>query len=166
MMNCTTPSAKFHSLKELQSLLAAEREAGRSIALANGCFDLIHVGHVRYLQEAASIADILVVALNSDDSLRRLKGARRGIFREDERVALISSLECVNYVTLFGQATVTEILLALKPDFHCKGSDYTPQTVPERDVVASYGGRIRIVGGAKVRSSSDILKSILALAEK
>jgi len=128
--------------------------------LANGCFDIIHIGHIRYLFEARQTADVLVVALNSDESLKKMKGEDRGIIDEAGRIQIVSSFYCVDYVTLFCELTVDQVLKKLKPDYHCKGSDYTPETVPERDTVRSYGGQIAIVGGDKIRSTSDIIDSI------
>lgn len=151
---------KFHELKELKTILEQERQNGKTIALANGGFDLVHIGHIRYLQGAGQEADILVVALNSDKSLKALKGEHRAILEERDRVRIIASFECVDYVTLFNELTVDNILLTLKPDVHCKGSDYTPETVPERETVKSYGGRIAIVGGDKIRNTSDIIKKL------
>ncbi len=153
---------KFHKLEELQTLLQKERREGKTIALANGGFDLLHIGHIRYLQGAAQTADILVVALNSDASLKKLKGEKRAILDETSRVRIIAAMECVDMVTLFEEQTVDNVLLTLKPDFHCKGSDYTVDTVPERETVKSYGGQIAIVGGDKIRNTSDIIKQIQA----
>lgn len=151
---------KFFPLDQLAKVLEKERNRGKTIALANGGFDLIHIGHIRYLQGAAQTADILLVALNSDTSLKTLKGESRAVLDQQSRVRLMCSFECVDYVTLFGETTVDNILLMLKPDFHCKGSDYTVDTVPERETVKSYGGRIAIVGGDKIRNTSDILEEI------
>ena len=128
--------------------------------MANGCFDLIHVGHVRYLKEARELGDILVVALNSDASVRRLKGRGRPHMKEDERASMISALACVDYVTIFGEDNVENLLMRLRPDIHAKGSDYTEETVPERETVLAYGGKIAITGGPKVRSTSKVLKEI------
>lgn len=151
---------KFHPLEQLETVLSRERKKGKTIALANGGFDLIHIGHIRYLKGAKQTADILVVALNSDVSLKKLKGDKRAVLGEKERVRIIAAVECVDYVTLFNELTVDRVLLTLKPDFHCKGSDYTVDTVPERETVKSYGGKIAIVGGDKIRNTSDIIKSI------
>lgn len=151
---------KFFPVKELENILNREKAAHRSIVLANGGFDLLHVGHIRYLKAAKKLGDVLVVALNSDHSLRRLKGENRPIIDEKGRIKLISSLSCVDYVTLFDTPSVDALLLVLKPDFHCKGSDYTEESVPERETVKSYGGKTAIVGGAKVRSTSEIMKAI------
>lgn len=151
---------KFYPLEKLRSILAEEREKHKTIALANGGFDLIHIGHIRYLKGAKETADTLVVALNSDSSLKKLKGDNRAVLDEKSRVRVIASFECVDYVTIFDESTVDNVLLTLKPDVHCKGSDYTVDTVPERETVRSYGGRIAIVGGDKIRNTSDIIKHI------
>jgi D-glycero-beta-D-manno-heptose 1-phosphate adenylyltransferase len=135
----------------------ADRAAGRLIAFANGCFDLLHVGHVRYLQAAAREADRLVVAVNGDRSVADLKGPGRPILRAADRAEIVAALRGVDYVTIFDEATVTPLLLALQPDVHCKGTDYTVETVPERETVASYGGRIAIVGDPKDHSTRDLL---------
>lgn len=147
-----------HGLTELSRLINASKNAGKTIALANGGFDLFHVGHVRYLKAASALADILVVAVNSDKSLRNLKGSNRPILPQHERLAILCSVEGVDFVTAFDGPTVTDVLLALKPNFHCKGSDYSVDTVPERKVVHEFGGRVVIVGGEKVRSTSWLLK--------
>jgi D-glycero-beta-D-manno-heptose 1-phosphate adenylyltransferase len=146
-----------------EALLARTREdraAGRSIAFANGCFDLLHVGHTRYLQAAAAEADRLVVAINDDESVRRLKGDGRPILSASDRAELVAALRGVDYVVVFDEPTVTPLLLALKPDVHCKGTDYTVDTVPERDTVRAYGGRIAIVGDPKDHSTRDLLGRI------
>ena len=142
--------------------VAQDRAAGLSIAFANGCFDLLHVGHIRYLESAAEEADRLVVALNDDQSVRGLKGKGQGrpILPEADRAELVAALRCVDYVVIFPEPTVGPLLEALKPDVHCKGTDYTVETVPERDIVRSYGGRIAIVGDPKDHSSRDLLARI------
>jgi D-glycero-beta-D-manno-heptose 1-phosphate adenylyltransferase len=145
------------SREALATAVAADRAAGRTIAFANGCFDLLHVGHVRYVQAASHEADRLVVALNDDASVRTLKGEGRPILRAAERAELVAALRGVDYVTIFHEPTVAPLLLALQPDVHCKGTDYTVETVPERDTVASYGGRIAIVGDPKGHSTRDLL---------
>jgi rfaE bifunctional protein nucleotidyltransferase chain/domain len=145
------------------ALLARVREdraAGRTIAFANGCFDLLHVGHVRYLQAAAAEADRLVVAINDDESVRGLKGAGRPILSAADRAELVAALRGVDYVVVFSEPSVTPLLLALEPDVHCKGTDYTVETVPERDTVRAYGGRIAIVGDPKDHSTRDLLARI------
>ena len=136
------------------------RGAGRTIAVANGCFDLLHVGHVRYLEAAAREADVLVVAINDDPSVRALKGEGRPILAAPHRAELVAALRCVDYVVVFPESTVGSLLLRLRPDVHCKGTDYTEDTVPERDVVRSYGGRIAIVGDPKDHSTRDLVSRI------
>jgi rfaE bifunctional protein nucleotidyltransferase chain/domain len=148
------------SRDELVRTVAADRAAGRTIAFANGCFDLLHVGHVRYIQASAREADRLVVAINDDPSVTRLKGPGRPILDATSRAELIAGLRGVAYVTIFHEPDVTPLLLALKPDVHCKGTDYTVDTVPERETVRSYGGRIAIVGDPKDHSTRDLLSRI------
>ena len=142
---------------ELVNLVAADRRAGRTIAFANGCFDLLHVGHVRYLQGAANEADRLIVAVNDDRSLASLKGPGRPILPAADRAELVAAIRGVDYVVIFGDPTVERLLLLLKPDVHCKGTDYTVDTVPERAVVKGYGGRTAIVGDPKDHSTRDLL---------
>ena len=148
------------SREELVGIVQHERREHRTIAFANGCFDLLHVGHVRYLQAAAAEADRLVVAINDDRSVAGLKGPNRPILSEADRAELVAGLRGVAYVVIFPEPTVTPLLLALKPDVHCKGTDYTVGTVPERDTVRAYGGRIAIVGDPKDHSTRDLLSRI------
>jgi rfaE bifunctional protein nucleotidyltransferase chain/domain len=145
---------------ELLARIDGARRTGARIVLANGCFDVLHAGHVRYLQGARALGDLLVVGVNSDAEVRRLKGEGRPILTEQDRAELIASLESVDLVTIFAEPTVTELLLAIRPDVHAKGTDYTEETVPERDVVRSYGGSVRIVGDPKNHSTSDLLKKV------
>lgn len=145
---------------ELIEALEAERAAGKRIVLANGCFDLFHVGHARYLAGAREIGDVLVVGVNSDEQARTLKGEGRPIHPAAERAELIASLRSVDYVTIFDEPTVTELILAIRPDFHAKGTDYTVDSVPEREVIASVGGRVAIVGDPKDHSSTDLINAI------
>ena len=145
---------------KLISALEAEREAGKRIVLANGCFDLFHVGHARYLAGAREIGDVLVVGVNSDVQARALKGEGRPVYPATERAELIASLRSVDYVTIFDEPTVTELILAIRPDFHAKGTDYTVESVPEREVIASVGGRVAIVGDPKDHSSTDLINAI------
>lgn len=152
--------ARVVTLEELKELIESDRATGRTVALANGCFDLLHVGHVRYLEAAAAEADRLIVAVNDDDSVARLKGAGRPVMPADDRAELVANLRAVDYVVVFSQPTVAELLLELKPDVHCKGTDYTADTVPERDVVQAYGGRVAIVGDPKDHSTRDLLERI------
>lgn len=143
-----------HELVERVSELRAE---GAQIVLANGCFDLFHVGHLRYLTGAAGLGDVLIVAVNSDRQARELKGEGRPFTTELERAEIIAGLKCVDFVTIFDEPTVEELLLAVKPDFHAKGTDYTVDTVPEREVVRSYGGTVAIVGDPKDHSSTEMI---------
>jgi rfaE bifunctional protein nucleotidyltransferase chain/domain len=152
---------KILSRERLAAAVAADRRAGRTIAFANGIFDLLHVGHVRYLQAAAAEADRLVVAVN-DDGVAASKGPGRPILTAAVRAELVAALRGVSYVTIFPEPTVTELLQLLKPDVHCKGTDYTADTVPERDIVRAYGGRIAIVGDPKDHSTRDLLARIRA----
>jgi D-glycero-beta-D-manno-heptose 1-phosphate adenylyltransferase len=145
---------------ELVRAVAQDRAAGRTIALANGCFDLLHVGHVRYLQSAAAEADRLVVAVNDDQSVAALKGQHRPVQPAVDRAELVGALRGVDYVIVFGDLTVERLLLLLKPDVHCKGTDYTIDTVPERAVVLSYGGRTAIVGDPKQHNTRELLARI------
>jgi len=145
---------------ELADAVRAERAEGRTIAFANGCFDVLHVGHVRYLAGAKAQADRLVVAINDDDSVRDLKGIGRPILGAADRAELVGEMESVDYVVLFSDPDVNRLLRLLKPDVHCKGPDYTPETVPERETVLAYGGRIAIVGDPKDHSTRDLLSRI------
>ena len=142
---------------ELVDAVARDRAAGKTIAFANGCFDLLHVGHVRYLEGAAAEGDRLVVAVNDDRSVSALKGPGRPILGAADRAELVGALRGVDYVMVFGDANVERLLMLLKPDVHCKGTDYAVDTVPERAVVQAYGGRTAIVGDAKRHSTGDLL---------
>jgi rfaE bifunctional protein nucleotidyltransferase chain/domain len=137
-----------------------DRAAGRTIAFANGCFDILHVGHVRYLRAAAAEADRLVVAVNSDRSVAALKGPGQPILSAADRAELVAAVKGVDYVVVFDDPTVERLLNALRPDVHCKGTDYTADTVPEREVVRAYGGRIAIVGDPKTHATRDLLARI------
>jgi rfaE bifunctional protein nucleotidyltransferase chain/domain len=145
------------SEKDLVDAVTRDRAEGRTIAFANGCFDLLHVGHVRYLQAAAKEADRLVAAVNDDPSTTALKGPGRPIIAAADRAELVAGLRNVDYVLVFGDKTVERLLTLLKPDVHCKGTDYSIETVPERAVVRAYGGRIAIVGDAKSHSTRDLV---------
>ena len=144
----------------LQRVVHDERAAGKSIAFANGVFDVLHVGHVRYLQGASKEADILIVGVNGDASVRALKGEGRPINNERERAELVSAIRGVSYVTVFHDSSPARLIAVLKPDVHCKGTDYTAESVPERAVVLAYGGRIAIVGDPKEHSTSDLLRKM------
>jgi D-glycero-beta-D-manno-heptose 1-phosphate adenylyltransferase len=147
---------------QLADAVAADRAAGRSIAFANGCFDLLHVGHVRYLQGAAAEADRLIVAINDDGSVARLKGANRPVMPAADRAELVAALRGVDYVVIFGDATVERLLRRLTPDVHCKGTDYTVDSVPERETVRAYGGRTAIVGDPKDHATRELIARIAA----
>ena len=143
--------------EEVLARVQAARSSGARIVLANGCFDVLHVGHVRYLAGARELGDVLVVGINSDAQVERLKREGRPIMPATERAEIVAALESVTYVTIFDEPTVGQLLLTLKPDVHAKGTDYTEETVPERAVVRSYGGRVAIVGDPKDHSTSAIL---------
>ena len=145
---------------DLVDAIARDRAAGRMIAFANGCFDLLHVGHIRYLRGAAAEADRLIVAINGDDSVRQLKGAGRPILPAADRAELVDALRFVDYVVVFDAFNVEHLLTRLKPDVHCKGTDYQVETVPERAVVVAYGGRTAIVGDSKNHATRDLLARI------
>ncbi|MCI0547190.1 MAG: adenylyltransferase/cytidyltransferase family protein [Candidatus Rokubacteria bacterium] len=141
--------------------VAEWRAAGRRIVLANGCFDVLHVGHVRYLEAARALGDALVVAINSDASVRRLKGRGRPIMAEDERAELVASLRAVDLVVIFADDTVDALVGRLRPDVQAKGTDYTEATVPERAAVLAAGGRVAIAGDAKTHSTRDVIETIV-----
>ena len=170
---------KVLSRSDLLDCLAPLRAQGRTVALANGVFDLLHVGHVRYLEEAGAMADLLVVAVNSDRSTRAYKGPDRPVVPEAERAELVAALGCVDFVVIFDEPDVRSLIGELKPDLQVKGTDYTPDTVPEADAVRAYGGKVAVAGDPKNHSSSalialrgklaaaptpdlDVLKTILA----
>ena len=150
---------KLLTRDELVAAISADRSAGRTIAFANGCFDLLHVGHIRYLRAAAAEADRLVVAVN-DDLAASAKGPGRPILPAAIRAELVAAIRGVDYVTVFSEPTVAPLLTLLRPDVHCKGTDYTIDTVPERETVRAYGGRIAIVGDPKDHSTRDLLARI------
>ena len=145
---------------ELVERLAQDRAAGRTIAFANGCFDLLHVGHVRYLRAAAEQADRLIVAVNDDRSVASLKGAGQPVLPAADRAELVAAIRGIDYVVIFSDPTVARLLTLIEPDVHCKGTDYTVDTVPERDVVRAYGGRIMIVGDVKTHATRDLLERV------
>ena len=151
---------KLLSRGQLAARVAEDRRHGLTHAFANGAFDLLHVGHIRYLEGARREADRLIVAINSDASVRGLKGANRPILPESDRAELVAALRAVDYVVIFDESTVATLLEQLRPDVHCKGTDYTIDTVPERDTVRAYGGRVAIVGDPKDHSTSDLLSRL------
>ena len=145
---------------ELALRVAEARKQGELIVLANGCFDVLHVGHIRYLEAAKAMGDLLIVGINSDKQARRLKGDGRPVLSQDHRAEIVAALDAVDFVTIFEEPTVEQLLLALKPDVHAKGTDYTEDSVPERDVVRSYGGRVAIAGDPKDHSSSEMIDKV------
>ena len=149
--------AQVLSEPDLVARVAHDRRAGRRLAFANGCFDILHVGHVRYLEGARREGDRLLVAVNDDESVRVLKGVGRPILPAESRAELVAALRAVDYVVIFSDRTVERLLRLLKPDVHCKGTDYTVDTVPEREVVREYGGRIAIVGDPKNHSTRGLI---------
>jgi D-glycero-beta-D-manno-heptose 1-phosphate adenylyltransferase len=155
------PAKKIKTVSELQTVATEARSSGRKTVFANGCFDLIHVGHIRYLQHAGQMGDILIVGVNSDDCVELLKGKGRPIQSQADRSEIIASIECVDYVLIFDTPTVDPILEKLRPDIHVKGTDYSEGTVPERETVAAYGGKVAIAGDRKNHSTRDLIKIIL-----
>ena len=151
--------APIFSRSDVVEFVANERSRGEKIILANGCFDILHAGHVRYLAAAKDLGGTLVVAINSDDQVRELKGEGRPTTGEMERAEIISGFRFVDAVTIFEEPTVEELIRTVKPDFHAKGTDYTVHSVPEREIVRSYGGVVAIVGDPKNHSSSDIIRA-------
>lgn len=148
------------SRDELVARVNDERAAGNAIILTNGCFDILHAGHVRYLAGAKALGGVLVVGINSDDQVRKLKGDGRPHTPQDERAEIVSALRCVDLVTIFDEPTVTELIRAIRPDFHAKGTDYTIDSVPEREIVLECGGQVAIVGDPKDHSSTDMIRRI------
>jgi len=151
---------KLQSLEELNKIVSSKKTEGNRIVFANGCFDVLHVGHVRYLQDARNQGDLLIVGLNSDASVRRLKGEGRPVLDQNHRALLLAALECVDYILIFEDDTVDRLLIELKPHLHCKGGDYTPETVPEKETVEEYGGSTSITGGGKVQSTRWLFEEI------
>lgn len=155
-----TAATRILDRNRLIARVAIARKGGARVVLANGCFDVLHVGHIRYLEGASALGDLLVVAINADAQVRQLKGAGRPFVPERERAEIIAAIRAVDLVTIFSEPTVEELLRAIRPDIHAKGTDYTAETVPERDVVRSYGGRVMIVGDPKEHSSTEMLKKV------
>ena len=146
----------------LAEALERERASGKTIAWANGVFDLLHVGHIRYLQDAAKVADVLVVGVNSDASVRMLKGPERPLMPEEERAEIVDAIRGVAYVTIFEEKSPARLLQLLRPDFQCKGTDYTADSVPEAEIVKAYGGKVVIVGDPKDHSTTEVLAKMRA----
>ena len=151
---------KIMNWDQLQTEVNKLQQQGKEIVFTNGCFDLLHVGHIRYLYQAKSLGDYLIVAINSDLSVKKLKGEERPIISEDERMEIISALEMVDFVTSFSQLTCSELLKNIKPNIYVKGGDYTPEDLPEWSIVKSFDGKIELVTEVKGRSTSEIVKSI------
>ncbi len=159
-MNPINSYASILDRPQLIAQAAIERQSGGKIVLANGCFDFFHVGHIRYLAGAKALGDCLIVGVNSDKEVRKLKGENRPLVPEQERAEIISALRFVDYVTIFPEPTVEELIRALRPDFHAKGTDYTVDSVPEREIVKECGGQVAIVGDPKNHSSTNLIGKI------
>jgi rfaE bifunctional protein nucleotidyltransferase chain/domain len=156
------PKLKIRPFAELKDIAARLRATGLKVVFANGCFDLLHVGHIRYLQTARALGNVLILGINSDASVAALKGIGRPLQPQEERAEILASLDCVDYVLVFDELTVDGILNELRPDIHVKGTDYTNETVPERETVRAYGGRVAIAGDPKDHSTRDLIKIILS----
>ncbi|HYP54448.1 MAG TPA: D-glycero-beta-D-manno-heptose 1-phosphate adenylyltransferase [Pyrinomonadaceae bacterium] len=155
-----TAASRVLDRNRLIARVAIARSRGARVVFANGCFDILHVGHVRYLEAARALGDLLVVGVNSDEQVRALKGEGRPLVSERERAEVVASLRAVDWVTIFHEPTVEALLVTLRPDIHAKGTDYTEETVPEREVVRAYGGRVMIVGDPKEHSSTEMIKAV------
>ncbi|HBA55632.1 adenylyltransferase/cytidyltransferase family protein [Syntrophorhabdus aromaticivorans] len=153
----------IHIPADLKDIIETEKKQGKRIVFGNGCFDLIHVGHIRYLQGAKALGDVLIVAVNDDSSVTGLGKRKQVVTPALERAEIVAAIEGVDYVIIFSEPTVEHLLYALKPDIHAKGTDYSEESVPERDVVLSYGGKVAIVGDPKDHSTRDIIQSIKGL---
>jgi D-glycero-beta-D-manno-heptose 1-phosphate adenylyltransferase len=156
------PTSKIKSMQTMKEIVAQARASYRKIVFANGCFDLIHAGHTRYLEAAKKLGDILIVGINSDTCVAALKGAGRPLQSEADRAEILASMQCVDYVLLFDAPTVDGILKELRPDVHAKGTDYTQESVPERNTVLAYGGQVAIVGDPKDHSTKDLIQIIVS----
>jgi len=156
------PKIKIKTVEELKEIVSQGRASGCTVVFANGCFDLIHAGHTRYLEAAKELGDILIVGINSDQCVAVLKGAGRPLQPEADRAEILASMQCVDYVLLFDAPTVDGILKELRPDVHAKGTDYTQESVPERNTVLAYGGQLAIVGDAKDHSTKDLIQTIVS----
>jgi len=157
-------AAKLISLNRLLKLRKQFQLEGKSVVFTNGCFDLLHVGHVRYLQQAKTLGDILIVGLNSDSSIKRVKGPERPLMSQEDRAEILSALSCVDYVIIFDELTPEKLIFKLKPDIHCKGGDYANgKPIPEARVVKSYGGRVEILSYYPGHSTTDLIEKILRI---
>ena len=158
--DANNPFAPVLDRNRLSARVSIERRKNKRIVLANGCFDLFHVGHIRYLAGAKELGDFLVVGINSDEQVRKLKGKDRPYTSENERAEIISALKFVDCVTIFPEPTVEELIRTIRPDFHAKGTDYTVETVPEKDIVVECGGQVAIVGDPKNHSSTEVIEKV------
>ncbi len=158
--DANNPFAPVLDRTRLSARVSIERRKNKRIVLANGCFDLFHVGHIRYLAGAKELGDFLVVGINSDEQVRKLKGKDRPYTSENERAEIISALKFVDCVTIFPEPTVEELIRTIRPDFHAKGTDYTVETVPEKDIVVECGGQVAIVGDPKNHSSTEVIEKV------
>ncbi|MCD6385540.1 adenylyltransferase/cytidyltransferase family protein [Candidatus Sumerlaeota bacterium] len=154
-------NAKLKTLDELKSIVSNAKADGKTVVLTNGCFDILHGGHISYLESAKALGDILIVAVNSDESVRRIKDERRPIIPQDERVELLSEIECVDFILLFDEPTCDHLLRELRPDYHAKGTDYTRESVPERPTAQKLGIETVIVGNSKENATKDIIAEII-----
>lgn len=152
--------SKVKEIHDLKTVIEKQKEEGKKIVFANGCFDVLHVGHVRYLNEAKALGDVLIVGLNSDSSVRRIKGNGRPVLDQHARATILSALQSVDHILIFDEDTVDRLLMELKPHLHCKGSDYTADTIPEKETVQRYGGSNSITGGDKVQSTRWLFEEI------
>jgi len=153
----------IRELAELKRIIDEEKERGRKVVFGNGCFDLLHVGHVRYLKGAKALGDVLIVAVNDDSSVTGLGKRKQVVTPARERAEIIAAIEGVDYVILFSEPNVENLLRILQPHIHAKGTDYTEETVPEGEIVRAYGGRVAIVGDPKDHSTRDLIKTIKEL---
>lgn len=158
--NSKNSFAPILNRRQLAEQIKRARSKNKKIVLANGCFDLFHVGHIRYLAGAKDLADCLIVGINSDEQVRKLKGANRPFMPEQERAEIVAALRFVDFVTIFKEPTVEELLRLVRPDFHAKGTDYTIDSVPEREIVRSFGGQTAIVGDQKNHSSTELIQKV------
>ncbi|MGD0566180.1 MAG: adenylyltransferase/cytidyltransferase family protein [Candidatus Goldiibacteriota bacterium] len=152
---------KLKKREALAKIIAKLKKSGKTAAFANGCFDIMHVGHVRFLESAKAKADVLVLGLNSDASVRKLKGKGRPLVNEGERAEILSAFTCIDYIVVFNELTVDKTLEVLRPTYHCKGTDYTVDTVPEKEIAKKLGIKIAITGDPKDHSTRDIIKTIV-----
>ncbi|MGD0099877.1 MAG: adenylyltransferase/cytidyltransferase family protein [Acidobacteriota bacterium] len=156
------PKRKIKSIQEMKGIVSKAHALKQKVVFANGCFDLLHAGHVRYLESARKLGDMLIVGVNGDVSVAALKGEGRPLQSEGDRAEILASMECVDYVLLFNAPTVDDILREMMPDVHAKGTDYAPENVPERETVLAYGGQVAITGDPKDHSTRDLIQEIIS----